>query len=374
MSALSNGQKKTSGEIRFPCSHCGALLTYAPGTKTLHCDYCGGDTPIADQQADLGSIREIPFYEALDKLATTAPGRTTFTVQCENCAAEFTLDQNNHAGNCPFCGTPIVVKPGKSRPILPRSLVPFAVTRKEAEERFTTWLSSLWFAPGKLKKYRRNKGHLVGVYIPYWTYDSATTTEYSGERGITYQVPVSTVVTENGRRVRRTVMVTRVRWTPVSGRVSRFFDDVLVGASTTLPRTITDRLRPWNLNALVPFNEAYLSGFASEVYQVRLDDGFNRAVQIMDAIIRGDIARDIGGDLQRIHHLDTRHDQITYKHILLPVWSSAFTFGGKTYRFVVNGQSGKVQGERPYSPWKITAAVIAALAVIGAIALLKTNM
>jgi hypothetical protein len=182
------------------------------------------------------------------------------------------------------------------------------------------------------------------------------------------------MVTENGRRVRRTVMVTKVRWTPVSGRVSHFFDDVLVGASTTLPRTITDRLRPWNLNGLVPFNNAYLSGFESEVYQVRLDDGFNRAVQIMDATIRGDIARDIGGDLQRIHHLDTRHDQITYKHILLPIWSSAFTFGDKTYRFVVNGQSGKVQGERPYSPWKITVAVIAALAVIGIIALLKTNM
>ncbi len=66
----------------------------------------------------------------------------------------------------------------------------------------------------------------------------------------------------------------------------------------------------------------------------------------MDATIRGDIARDIGGDLQRIHHFDTRHEQITYKHILLPIWSSAFTFGG-IYRFVVNGKSGKIQGEHP---------------------------
>ncbi|RUM37329.1 MAG: primosomal protein N' (replication factor Y) - superfamily II helicase [Desulfobulbus sp.] len=349
-------------------------MSYAPGTRNLHCDYCGGDTPIDDQDIVSDPIRELPFREALQQLATAEPGKSIFTVQCENCAAEFTLDKNNHAGNCPFCGTPIVVKPGKSRPILPKSLVPFAITRRQAEERFGQWLSSLRFAPGKLKKYGRTKGGLTGVYIPYWTYDSATTTDYTGERGMTYQVPMSVLVTENGRRVRRTVMVTKVRWTPVSGRVSRFFDDVLVGASTTLPRTITDRLKPWNLNALVPFNEAYLSGFESEVYQVHLDDGFNRAVRIMDATIRGDIARDIGGDLQRIHHLDTRHDRITYKHILLPIWSSAFTFGNKTYRFVVNGQSGKVQGERPYSPWKITAAVIAVLAVIGGIALLKTNM
>ena len=371
---MTAGQESSTREIRFPCSHCGALLSYAPGTKTLHCDYCGGDTPIDDQETAPEAIQELPFRQALQQLATATPGRTVFTVQCENCAAEFTLDTNNHAGNCPFCGTPIVVKPGKSRPILPKSLVPFAITRRQAEESFASWLASLWFAPGKLKKYGRTKDRLTGVYIPYWTYDSDTETDYTGERGITYQVPTTVVVTENGRRVRRTVMVTKVRWTPVSGRVSRFFDDVLVGASTTLPRTITDRLRPWNLKALVPFNEAYLSGFESEVYQVRLDDGFNRAVRIMDAIIRGDIARDIGGDLQRIHHLDTRHDNITYKHILLPIWSSAFTFADKTYRFVVNGQTGKVQGERPYSPWKITAAVIAALAVIGGIALLKTNM
>jgi len=374
VTALPAGQESSPREIRFPCSHCGALLSYAPGTRNLHCDYCGGDTPIDDQDIVSDPIRELPFREALQQLATAEPGKSIFTVQCENCAAEFTLDKNNHAGNCPFCGTPIVVKPGKSRPILPKSLVPFAITRRQAEERFGQWLSSLRFAPGKLKKYGRTKGGLTGVYIPYWTYDSATTTDYTGERGMTYQVPMSVLVTENGRRVRRTVMVTKVRWTPVSGRVSRFFDDVLVGASTTLPRTITDRLKPWNLNALVPFNEAYLSGFESEVYQVHLDDGFNRAVRIMDATIRGDIARDIGGDLQRIHHLDTRHDRITYKHILLPIWSSAFTFGNKTYRFVVNGQSGKVQGERPYSPWKITAAVIAVLAVIGGIALLKTNM
>jgi len=32
---------------------------------------------------------------------------------------------------------------------------------------------------------------------------------------------------------------------------------------------------------------------------------------------------------------------------------SAYLFSGKTYRFVVNGQTGEVEGESPKSGWKI---------------------
>lgn len=373
MQLSSSKQDSQKRETSFPCSSCGALQTYAPGTDILLCEYCGQETHIDQQEHSLDSFQELPFREALRRLENTEPGETQFTIQCENCAAEFTFDDNNHAGQCPFCGTAIVVKPGKSRQILPKSLVPFKTTQKEAQARFDKWLSSLWFAPGKLKKAGKDNGGLTGVYIPYWTYDSETTTSYSGERGDTYQVPVSMVATENGRRVRRTRMVTKVRWTHASGRVSRFFDDVLVGASKTLPRTITNKLKPWHLGDLTSFNEAYLSGFQSEVYQVRLDDGFNTAVQIMDSIIRNDVRHDIGGDLQRIHHLDTQHHRITYKHILLPIWSSSFSFSGKTYRFVINGQSGKVKGERPYSPWKITLAVAVGLVLLCGLALIRSN-
>jgi hypothetical protein len=85
----------------------------------------------------------------------------------------------------------------------------------------------------------------------------------------------------------------------------------------------------------------------------------------MDARIRRDIARDIGGDGQRIGVVDTRLSDVTFKHILLPVWVAAYRYGGKPYRFVVNGQTGKVQGERPYSAIKIAIAVILAI-IIGA--------
>ena len=81
----------------------------------------------------------------------------------------------------------------------------------------------------------------------------------------------------------------------------------MVGATHTLPRAILDRLEPWDLPNLVPYNESYLSGFQSEIYQVDLDEGFEQARGIMDSRIYNAIISDIGGDQQRVHSLQTQH-------------------------------------------------------------------
>ena len=88
----------------------------------------------------------------------------------------------------------------------------------------------------------------------------------------------------------------------------------------------------------------------------------------MDRVIYTDVCHDIGGDVQRVDNIDSDYDAETFKHILLPVWMAAYKYGGKSYRFLVNGQTGEVQGERPWSVWKITFAVLAALIVAGAAA------
>ena len=70
------------------------------------------------------------------------------------------------------------------------------------------------------------------------------------------------------------------------------------------------------------------------------------------------------GDVQRVGQVDTEFSAETFKHILLPVWMAAYRYGGKSYRFLVNGQTGEVQGERPWSVWKIAFAV-ALLVIVG---------
>lgn len=344
-----------SAPLRFPCRECGAVLKYAPGTDLLVCEYCGTENPIQQQ---VQSIQEYDLNEALQRVAEKAAEPVAPSIHCDECGAGFQFEATIHAGECPFCGTPIVTTTAEIRPIQAKSLLPFSIDEATARLQFKRWIGGLWFAPNAVKKYAQSDTKLTGVYLPYWTFDSNTTTAYNGERGDIYYVTEQVQVVRNNQTVTETRQVPKIRWTPVSGQVGRFFDDVLIGASKSLPRKILDALDPWDLNALIPYDEQYLSGFRSEYYQVELAEGFDYARQLMDNQIYQDICRDIGGDHQRIHQVQTRHSNTTYKHCLLPIWSAAFRYKEHAYRFVINGRTGKVQGERPYSAWKISFAVL----------------
>jgi hypothetical protein len=137
--------------------------------------------------------------------------------------------------------------------------------------------------------------------------------------------------------------------------------------SKALPKKYTDNLQPWDLSALEPYTPEFLAGFQAEGYSIELEEGYDEARDHMDRVIRRDVAFDIGGDRQRIHNIQTAVSDVTFKHILLPVWMAAYKYRGKSYRFVVNGQTGRVQGERPYSAIKIAIAVTVGLLAAAAI-------
>ena len=87
----------------------------------------------------------------------------------------------------------------------------------------------------------------------------------------------------------------------------------------------------------------------------------------MEDAIKVTIRQQIGGDEQRIKRMHVVYSNITFKHILLPVWISAYGYRSKIFRFIINGRTGEVQGQRPYSAIKIALAIIAVLTVIGII-------
>jgi len=363
MSAASSN-KVAEGLEHFPCTQCGAVLKYAPGTRTLVCNHCGFENQIEHRA---GRIEEYNLQDALRQLSQPRTEPAKPQIHCNECGAGFQFEASVHAGECPFCGTPIVTTTTQTKPIQPKSLLPFKIEESSARQQFQAWIKSLWFAPNAVKKYARSDTKLTGVYLPYWTFDSDTETDYSGERGDVYYVDQTVQVMRNNQMVTEVRRVPQIQWTPVSGRVNRFFDDVLIGAGKSLPRKIIDALEPWDLEQLIPYDEHYLSGFRSEYYQVELSEGFDDAKQVMDSVIYRDIALAIGGDHQRIHQVKTRHSGTTYKHCLLPVWSAAFRYQNQSYRFVINGRTGEVQGERPYSWWKISFAVIAAIVLAAGI-------
>lgn len=150
-------------------------------------------------------------------------------------------------------------------------------------------------------------------------------------------------------------------------------DDILVPATTSVSRPRLTSLEPWDLGALKPYEPAFLSGFKAQRYQVELPEGFEEAKVIMSSIIEQDVREDIGGDEQRIDSISTSYSAVTFKHILLPVYIGAYRFREKVYQVMVNARTGEVQGDRPYSFWKIFFFVLFLIVVIVVIASLRSR-
>lgn len=356
----------------FGCTNCGAELKYQPGTTKLKCAYCSTENEIPVLQT---VSEELDYYSYLDSASRKEDSITIHAVKCEGCGATSSVDPKIESTLCPYCGSPLIEKNAKDDQIIrPRSLLPFKLDRDSAKKAFGQWIKKLWFAPSALTKAVLNFDHFKGIYLPYWTYDSRTHSAYIGQRGDHYYVTESYTATENGKHVTRTRQVRRTRWTNTSGRVNHAFDDVLVCASNSVPVKYIDKLEPWDLPNLVPFDEKFLSGFTTEKYQTQLQQGFEIAKVKMDNTIYQLVAQDIGGDEQRIISVSTEYNNITFKHILLPAYVSAYRFKGKLFQFLVNARTGEVQGERPWSAWKITFAVLGGLLVLALLYVIVTAL
>jgi DNA-directed RNA polymerase subunit RPC12/RpoP len=362
MSEETTATQPQKGYIEFPCEACGGLMQFEPTSQAVTCIYCGHEMRVPQNE---GEVEEQDLLEALHNVQGHDDTLAETVVSCGSCGAETTLDPSVQSDQCPFCGTPVVATAHTENVIRPKSLLPFGVSREDSVRLFKKWLKSLWFAPSALKHTADDATgtSLNGIYVPHWTYDANTVSHYTGQRGDDYWETQHYTTTENGKSVRKTRRVRKTRWHHVSGVVYQMFDDILVLASESLPKKYAEKLEPWDLQNLVPFEERYLAGFRTERYHVSLEDGFERACGVMDSAIRVAINHDIGGDHQRIHSVQTRRQNLKYKHILLPVWLSAYRWKGKPYRFMVNARTGEVQGERPWSALKITLAVLGVVAI-----------
>jgi predicted RNA-binding Zn-ribbon protein involved in translation (DUF1610 family) len=353
---------------QFECSGCGAVMAFDPHEGLLKCTHCGHTQPVPAPPSTAISSHGLDEFMARagDSHLTPLTGEA-LQAQCTGCGSVVHFEPPEVAGACPFCGANIVDQPKAADPLVaPDAVLPFRVERDQALTQVRQWLQSRWFAPNALKRVARQDG-INGVYLPFWTYDSDTVSNYSGARGEHYYETESYTDSE-GRTQTREVM--RTAWYPVSGQVSRSFQNVLVPASKSVAEKKLDALEPWDLEDLNPYEPAYLAGFKAQRYQLELPEGFEHAKRVMAQQIDRDVRSDIGGDEQQVNQVDTAYLNSLFRHLLLPCWVGAYRFRGDLFQIVVNARTGEVQGERPYSAWKIAFLVLAVIAAILLISLL----
>jgi ribosomal protein S27E len=349
---------------RYHCPGCGADLLFAPKDGRLTCPYCGHSEqiPMSAEAVEERSYEEYLRPRA-DQMQTLAQG--ALEVQCTSCGATVTFTPPEVARECDFCGAAIVAQPKSADPtVAPEAVLPFRITQPQAAAAMRSWISTRWFAPNALKKFASQEG-IDGIYLPFWTYDAYTTSHYTGQRGEHYYETETYYETDaQGNRVERTRQVQKTRWYSASGTVSRWFDDILIPATRSLPGNRLNQLEPWDLAELKSYDPAFLSGYKAQRYQVELDEGFEQAKQVAARVIETDVRQDIGGDEQRINNVSTHYSGITFKHVLLPVYAGAYRLNQKVYQVVINGRTGEVQGDRPYSIWKIGCLILFILFII----------
>lgn len=344
---------------KFPCPRCHANLAFCPENGVIACPYCGWKDQLP---RDAAHIQEHSYeqYLHIEPANLKKLGEQALEVACGGCGAVVDFVPPDIAGTCSFCGAAIVAEPKQADPVVaPHAILPFRLSSNEASAAIRRWISSLWFAPNALKQFAFTKS-VAGVYLPFWTYDSNTESFYRGERGDYYYV----TETYYERGIRKSRNVRHTRWSSSQGHVSRWFDDVIIPASISIPDKYLRALEPWDLGLLQEYDEKILAGFRAQRSQIDFKSAFSLAKQVMDQRIRTDVCRDIGGDEQRIHSLDTHYSAITFKHIMMPVYVGAFIFRGKTFQVVVNARTGEVQGGRPYSWIKIIFTVLAVVAIV----------
>ena len=351
---------KVSAPIQTKCPSCGGSLFFEPSVRNLKCQYCGYTEQLTVQN-DL--IRELELKDHLQSEEWVVEDQGKKVVHCDSCGANVFVDKDQIRTRCAFCASEeIRDEVFQHRLFKPSGIIPFYLGKKEAETSFTVWIGRGWFHPSELK-HAATLDALVGVYIPFWTFDFQAYAEWCGEAG--YQYTTYRQVMINGKLSSQPV--TQIRWEYRSGILRHFFDDILISASDRIDQKYRARISGYRLNELMNFDARYTIGWESELYNLKLDESYRMAEKTVLDQVRNMCSGQLGGNVQRNLNVHTELSGQTFKHIYLPLWISSYRYHGKVYRILINGQTGKIYGEKPISWIKVSLLVFMFLVVVWAI-------
>lgn len=358
---------EAEARARFSCASCGGEAVWNPARQALVCAHCGTEAPSATTPGTL-----IAEHDLLDALRATQGSplgwRTVRTqVRCQSCNAISVFAPEKIGHRCEFCGSAALVPyEDVQEAFTPESLLPLALPESRVRDIVRAWYQSRWFAPSSLRT-RAMTDTVRAVYLPYWTFDAKVHAPWTAMSGHYYHETETYRDAQGNLQTRR---VQRIRWVPSAGVVDHFFNDHLVPATVGAHARLLRDIEPFPTRDLVPYAPHFLSGWTVERYQVALDAAARDAREAMASRLRSMCAAQVPGDTHRDLQVFPEWSSQTFKHILVPVWILSYHHHGRPYQLLVNGVTGTVAGERPYSAWKILGLVIALIAALALLALL----
>jgi predicted RNA-binding Zn-ribbon protein involved in translation (DUF1610 family) len=312
-------------EVLEKCTVCQGILD----EEDLFCANCGTEAPVRDRIAGKSETM-----------------LSTHNFRCDGCGASMSYDARVQALRCPFCGGEKLEAEKDAKTLAPRYVVPFQIEQHDAIARLKAWMGSSFWRPGDLAT-AAIVTKLTAVYVPYWVFSARTFTYWTADSS-------------------QTPRGARADWCPVSGEHRGNYAGVLIGASSSLSPVETHALCPFDLKVAIPTEQADLENALFEQFQVQRKYARPLAQQGLENLEREACASLVPGNSRNVH-VNVRVEGLSAEPVLLPVWIMAYSYKERTFRFLLNGQTGRCTGTAPTSYRKV-AAVTAA--IIGAIILL----
>ena len=292
---------------------------------------------------------------------------STKTFRCDNCGSEVDSPNDQRSLRCPFCDSTYVVELSSEQRTSqrPEFIIGFEITREKAQEMFFQWIGkNSFFRPGDLVRKAATEKQ-QGIYIPFWHFSMIARSEWSAQIGeYWYRTETYTVKNSDGKTEVRTRTVQETEWWPLSGIYRKYYSGYMVSASKGLPQEEALAIQPYKLNTMMRYRPMYLAGWMSEEFSVSKEAALATTQQEFRNRERNAISRFLPGDTRSGLSVQTDLEVGGSDLILLPIHVLSYRYGDKVYRFLVNGQTGRVVGEKPWSGSRIAAVVIAVVLLV----------
>ncbi len=348
----------------FKCRHCGGDISYSATERQLTCPYCGGSQALTAEEVGQAAP-EFEFTLSAMERARYGWGEERRELVCESCGAVVAIAPDALTSTCTFCGSHRVHARDITGAMLrPTALIPFAVDQDRLRMQVADWLGRGWMHPPELRDVRALR-EPTGVYLPFWTFDANISAVWKAE--------VGTVRTERYREGGEWKTRTVIDWDWRSGRVRLPINDHLVAGTAHVSRVILRKVAPFDLDGLVEYDPGYLAGWQAKAYDVQLQDSWRIAKEEMRERARRACYSDTGSSHVRNFRMTADFADERWRYILLPVYLASYPFEGRTFQVMVNGQTGKVAGQKPVAwlrVWLVIAAMLSPGACVGLLGLL----
>lgn len=345
------------GQLRMqaPCPSCGSPR----GGASKFCFACG--TPL--------ETPNVPVV-ARGESGSSQTAIPSHTFECQNCGSQVATSVDQRSYVCPFCDSSYVTeipidRSGRQRP---EFVIGFAITAEQAKQKYYEWLGkNSWFRPGDLPQ-KAIAEKQKGVYLPFWHFSMQAQSHWSANIGeYWYRTETYTTKDANGKTVTRTRQVRETEWFPLNGQHNKYYYGFMVPATKGISQAEAAAIQPFQLAELSRYRPYFLAGWMAEEYSVEMDPAIEQTKEEFQNRQRNAIAAFLPGDTHSGLNVSTQFTINGSDLILLPVHVLSYRYRDRTFRFLVNGQTGKIVGEKPWSGKRITAFVVFLIVIFAAI-------